>query len=299
MRALAEFIMRGRAQSSLVALAGNLVPLLSPATIGLVTLRRGFADGLFVLLWAALPLVVVIYLTGASDLVVMTSVTGLAAVAVSAEVLRGTLSWEKALLAALATCSVLVVALGAARTGIMETTVTNVQTVLTSLQGEGTEAGSPFYTLMAVTALGLGVETVTGTYVLGFLSWLTAVNVIAGLLVARWWQALLYNPGGFQQEFHGFRLGMTAASLLMAGVAAGNLLAVEYRAWASLLGMPLLLSGLGLAHHTVKLLGLSTFWLVAMYAGLILIGPLSLALIVTGFLDSFLNFRARLAKNRG
>ena len=93
MRALAAFIMRGRVQASLVALLGNLVPLVSPATVALVTLRRGAADGLLVLMWAALPLVVAVFMIEASDMVIMTSLVGLVAVDIYSEVLRGSLSW--------------------------------------------------------------------------------------------------------------------------------------------------------------------------------------------------------------
>ena len=29
-----------------------------------------------------------------------------------------------------------------------------------------------------------------------------ALTILSALFIARWWQAMLYNPGGFQQEFH-------------------------------------------------------------------------------------------------
>lgn len=45
MRALAEFIVRGRLQAALVALFGSLVPLVSPAAISLVTLNKGLSEG--------------------------------------------------------------------------------------------------------------------------------------------------------------------------------------------------------------------------------------------------------------
>ncbi len=55
MRALAEFILRGRLQATAVALIGNWVPLLTPATVALVTLRVGRNNGLLILLWGVLP----------------------------------------------------------------------------------------------------------------------------------------------------------------------------------------------------------------------------------------------------
>ncbi|MEZ5581549.1 MAG: hypothetical protein R3F37_01040 [Candidatus Competibacteraceae bacterium] len=31
-------------------------------------------------------------------------------------------------------------------------------------------------------------------------------SLLCGLLLGRWWQALLFNPGGFSREFHELRL---------------------------------------------------------------------------------------------
>ncbi len=77
MRALAEFIMRGRAQACAVGLLGNLFPFVSPATIGLVTLRKGSGEGLLVALWAVLPLIVYIYISDSSPLLTAVSVASL------------------------------------------------------------------------------------------------------------------------------------------------------------------------------------------------------------------------------
>jgi len=301
MRIIAEFIMRGRVQASVVALAGNLVPLVSPATVGLVTLRRGLQDGLLVLLWACLPLVATLYFASASSLVVMTSLVGMVAVLVAAEVLKGTASWQWTLVATLGLCSALMLALASLfpeQGAVVAREVQEVVVSLASTERLETVAASPFYVLMAITAVSLGIEEVALAFVLGFLSWLTVMNVIASLLVSRWWQAILFNPGGFQREFHGLRLGIAVASGLMGAVVFCYLASVQYMAWASMLGMPLLLAGIGLMHHLVRFLGLGTFWLVVMYTGLVLIGPLSMVLIVVGFLDSFLDFRTRVARAR-
>ena len=54
--------MRGRPQALLVAVLGSaslLFSWVSAAAIALVTLRRGAAEGAFVLLWALLPAAVI------------------------------------------------------------------------------------------------------------------------------------------------------------------------------------------------------------------------------------------------
>jgi len=58
MRALAEFIMRGRMQATLVVVGSAAVPLLfwlSAAASCLVLLRRGPRDAIGILAWALLP----------------------------------------------------------------------------------------------------------------------------------------------------------------------------------------------------------------------------------------------------
>ncbi len=298
MRALAEFIMRGRMQASLVALAGNLVPLISPATLGLVTLRRGWGDTLLILLWAALPVVATVALSQASDLIILASLVGLLVVAAAARVLKATASWQWTLLSVLTLSSAGIWLLGLAMPASAEEVIRETRTVMASLdeQGEG-EPVSVFYLLMASIALGVGAEAEqVGTgFVVGFLVWLTSLHAIGSLLLSRWWQALLYNQGGFQAEFHALRLEAPVALVLVIGILICTWLAAEYMVWASLLGMPLLLAGLGLVHHTANQLGLGTVWLVILYAGLVFVGPLSMVLVGVAFLDSFLDLRARLA----
>ena len=58
MRALAEFIMRGRMQATLVVVGSAALPLLfwlSAAAGSLVLLRRGMNDAFGILIWALLP----------------------------------------------------------------------------------------------------------------------------------------------------------------------------------------------------------------------------------------------------
>lgn len=58
MRAIAEFIMRGRMQATLVVAAAAALPLLfwlSAAASALVLLRRGMQDAVTIVVWAVLP----------------------------------------------------------------------------------------------------------------------------------------------------------------------------------------------------------------------------------------------------
>ncbi len=300
MRALAEFIMRGRFQAALVALFGNLLPLISPAAVALVTLRRNLSEGFLVMLWAALPSFVAFYIGAMHPLIIGISVASLLAIVAGAEYLRRTLSWPQTLILVAAICGLGVAIVGSLLGEDTRALAAEVQTVVTSLSREDMEApASIFHRLMAVTAQNLGVQQISSTFVLGFLAWLTEAQVVSSLLLARWWQAMLYNPGGFRQEFHGLRLDRNIAVVLVAGIVLCYLLSGEYAHWASLMGMPLLLAGLGLIHFAVAFLHKSGFWVASVYIGLLLLSPLSLVVVGIGFLDSILNLRPRLAASRG
>ncbi|MFD1584733.1 hypothetical protein ACFR96_16265, partial [Microbulbifer halophilus] len=101
MRALAEFIMRGRVRAVLTTMVG--IPLISPAALGLVSLRRGGNDGLMVLAWAMLPVVAAGFSGLMSPLMIGLASSHFAAVFCGALVLRSSRSWAAALVAVAAT----------------------------------------------------------------------------------------------------------------------------------------------------------------------------------------------------
>lgn len=107
---------------------------------------------------------------------------------------------------------------------------------------------------------------------------------------------MLYNPGGFKVEMHNFRLQMYPAIMLMLGVAGCYLYQPDYAGWASFLGLPLLIGGLCLLHYIVAATAMGVHWLVMIYVGIVLFGPLTLLLMVVGFADSLLNLRSRIIR---
>lgn len=302
MRTLAEFVMRGRMQAALVAFVGNLVPLISPATVALVTLRRSNIEGFLILLWACLPSLVLLTLSDISPVVVTaTTLASLVSAYIAAEVLRRTVSLPAALAAILVASSLATASLVLLLPADTRTLATEVERVLTAIANNDSsvEQVTLFHLLMGATAHNLGLERISVPFILGFLTWLAGMHVIASLLLGRWWQGLLFNPGGFQEEFHALRLDKPFAGLLVLGLVACNLGGGEYMTWASVLGLPLLLAGLAFIHHLVKQQELGKIWLVMLYIALVLLGPLSMVLIGVGLLDSFFDFRARLAARKG
>ena len=118
------------------------------------------------------------------------------------------------------------------------------------------------------------------------------VFVVLGLLLGRWWQALLFNPGGFRPEVHELRLGRPLALLMLALFGAALL-----TGWMPLtngmlvLGTLYTVQGDALAHALVFKLQLSSAWLLLFY--LLLVPLLSQLVMALGIADAWADFRGR------
>ena len=278
--------MRGRAQACGVALFGWLLPLISPATVGLVSLRKDSSEGLIVVLWAVLPWLALYMAGNISILIVLVPLAVLLVVTAIAKLLRSSASWQWTLLAAVIISAAIAVGLGIVASPDVDRAVAATVEFLAQVNAQA----GPDQLSFAPDRF----------FVLGMLAWLIGSTAVCGLLVSRWWQALLFNPGGFQKEFHDYRLDQTIALVLIVFVMAGVGLPMEYRPWVELVSLPLLIAGLALVHSSVKLMGMGGHWLGLMYFGLFFIAPVGTLLVGLGLLDSMLNLRSRLAafKNR-
>ncbi|HEY7886042.1 MAG TPA: hypothetical protein VIC08_13950 [Cellvibrionaceae bacterium] len=279
MRALAEFIMRGRTQAAIVAIVGHWVPLLTPAAIGLVTLRRGPADGLWVLMWGLLPAIVLLAMSQPSALL---AINGAVSLYLSAVLLRTSASWRHTLMGLVA-----VNTLGAL---ILALLFPELLGVLVQLCVE------VFEHLQAQSQQSLGLPVPDATLVLGLLAAMTAASGIVGLIVARWWQALLYNPGGFAGEFRALRLGPVEALVCAAAVGYCYAQPVNYAMWQIVFMLPLLFAGIALVHDIAARRGVGTPWLVVFYVVFaLLLQPFITLLVAVAFVDTWLNIRGRVS----
>lgn len=285
MRALAEFIMRGRAQACAVAFLGNLFPLISPATVGLVSLRKGSQEGVVVLLWAALPLIASYFFDQGSSLLTFISGLSLLMTLIAANVLRVTGSWQWTILTSMLTAMMVMFAIALLLSTDVDLLVDRLSTMFAELAQQQSAQVEPFIASRPL-VLGLGAL-------------MLAVSTILCLFVSRWWQAMLYNPGGFGEEFRQLRLDVRAAGLSIIAFVVALYLPTEYRFWAELMVLPLLLSGLSLMHYGVNVAALGKAWLVFMYVGLVVSGPVIGGLLVgLGLADSLLNLRLKLTASK-
>ena len=122
-------------------------------------------------------------------------------------------------------------------------------------------------------------------------------NVVLGLLLGRAWQAGLYNPGGFAEEFQQIQLGKVPAiiTILMAAIAllSGAGFAIIQNCLPILLVL-FSVQGVAVVHCVVRMQQKHKAWLVVMYVLLLVMMPQMVFLLaVVGVLEQWFNFRRR------
>ncbi|MEE3117408.1 MAG: hypothetical protein VX339_04835 [Pseudomonadota bacterium] len=281
MRALAQYVMRGPLQAGGVAAVTTAVPLLfwiGAAVVGLVILRLGISQGLNVGLWALLPALGWSWF-GQDP----TALAVLLQVMLMASILRATLSWERALLGG----SFLAIV-----TGLM------LPVIYPGLLDDLVQAGVSFYEQYnadVAQTLGSDLEQVIRDTMNASMAGSYLAIGVGMTMLARAWQAGLYNPGGFRKEFHALRLSPAVAVVCAVTMVLGPMLGLNAMLLAWVAGTPLFLASVALVHGIVGLKKLNGQWLVLFYVALALLGPsLMILLVVLAFVDSWLDIRGRM-----
>lgn len=298
MRSLAAFIMRGRVQA-VAAVAGlavlsliiPLVSLFSAAALALVGLRKGARESAWVLAFSAL-------VTGALGMMLI----GSAYLATA----YGLLLWVPVWLAALLLRQSGQLALtleGVLLVGILGLLVAYLvipepaqvwQESLQRLIQPMLERAPPGFDPEQVKQ---NMEFFSH-YMSGIAVGGSIMGLILALMVARWWQAMLFNPGGFRTEFVGLRLHAATAYLAVGSIAVALLGGgrVAEIAWnLNLLFLVLfLIGGFAILHAIFASNGPKRFWLVGIYVAAFIIPQLLLPIVFLGLSDVWLNWRRRL-----
>jgi len=300
MRALATYIMRGPVQAVLVTTALALVSLipvlgmvsvLSGAAVALVTLRHGARQGLVVLLGASLLASIFMYsVFGTMILGLMFALLLWLPLLCLALVLRSSSSWSMVLDAA--------AALGVAGITLFYLLVGDPLQFWQMALGTMLELMNSQDGMADLGQIEQQIPVIA-EWMTGMLAAALVMGLVLSMMLARWWQALLFNPDGFQQEFYGLRQSKIAAltvsvillfSLFDLGVIsnlAGDIMITVVVVYS--------IVGLALIHALVAKSGKHSAWLVGMYVLMFIIPPhMMLALASAGFADSWLDFRKRL-----
>ncbi|WP_397378297.1 hypothetical protein [Pseudomonas sp.] len=284
MRALAEFIMRGRMQATLVVVVSAALPLLfwlSAAAGSLVLLRRGWSDAAGILAWALLPAVGWWYFGEPRALLVLLGALGLAFS-----------SWNRVLLCSVALGLVYGLVLGAVFREPIETIALELQKLMPQML-DGVHQQLSVDERARLDSLIAPVLT-------GLIAALLQIVSLLSLILGRYWQAQLYNPGGFGREFRALRLPTPLAMLLLVGMLLGPNLGPQMAMLTPLCSAPLAFAGIALLHGLVAQGRMAKFWLVGLYITLLLFLQLTYPLLVVlAIVDSLFDFRGRFERKQG
>jgi hypothetical protein len=281
LKALAEFILRGRLQALIVALIGSFFPLISTSAVALVSLCKGAKQGTLLFLWVSLALVLLQQSGSENPLLTAVSIVSLGIMVLAAEVHRVMASWQWTLLAivvvAVASAQGFAILMGSSVTSLVAT----AQDLLNAVKSQGQDTQTSI--------------VLSESMLLGLVATILAIGSIMSLMLARWWQAGVQNPGGFQKEFHGFSIDAKIAVILIVILVAGQFFSQSAQIWVDIAALPLIIAGIALVHFAVKLFGQGRQWLALLYVGMIMVGkPVTLLLVVLGLTDSLIDLRSRL-----
>lgn len=277
--------------STLLSLILPPVGLFSGAAVALITLRISWQEGLIYTLLGSAVLAIASYLRDES-LEISTGLIGWLPIVFFASFLAQTGSWQRTLQALLTVsiAGVLLFHLYEPEPALFwQATLEQFKPILQeAYQLSSTEADKLLQ---------------------GMADWMTAVftaaiaiTVALALLLARHWQAMLYNPGGFGKEFRELSIGKIPALVMVLcivlAIVVGSTLAVEILIIA--IGI-FMLQGIAIAHSVVYQLEMGAGWLVALYVLLfvlilVLLPQMFVLLATFGIIDNFIDFRAKIAK---
>lgn len=289
MREIAAFIMasrwRGVAVAGVCGLLGVFfIPLilLSAATVGLVTLRRGGWEG--VLVMAASTLIV----EGA--FLLLSPRPGFPFPLVFA-------LWPPVWIGALALRYTFSQGLSLAVIGVL---ILIYVATMHALTGGDVEGFWEAWLKQAIANVpGATVEGFRRDGTLRLMNGLVAMtygaSTIVSLFLARWWQAILYHPGGFHAEFCQLRLPRWLLPTLVGVIWLAGYWNKILLADLMIVSMTIyLFQGLSVLHGIVALRSLSGLWLVPAYALLVLMPQYAvIGLALLGAIDSLLDLRSR------
>lgn len=137
-------------------------------------------------------------------------------------------------------------------------------------------------------------QLMTGSVVASML-----LTMALSLLLARWWQSILYNPGGFREEFVNLRLGYPAAGLglvfFIGAIVSDSPLIIQLAIVSLVI---FFLQGIAIIHNLSTRTRNPVIWLIGAYVLLVFAMPqMMTGLSALGVLDSFVDIRSRWGKS--
>jgi hypothetical protein len=289
---LAEYIMRGRVQAIMVASTLALVSLVMPpvsvvssASVALVTLRRGAVEGLIVLGCSiAVAGIFGSFLLGNYQFVLLYGMVLWIPVWVISIVLR-----EGRYLSLAIEIAVLIGVLGVVSFYLYDADVAAMwKSILSQVVPPNAPVEDIQHTL-----------TVLSHYMTGIIAAASVFGLLFGLFLGRWWQALLYNPGGFRQEFLSLnthpRLAIGSVVVVVVALLSSGVIAEVAWNIAILLFVLYTFIGTAVLHTLFASMKMGRFIVPMFYVTLFLIPHAMLPVALIGLSDTWMNLRNKIS----
>jgi hypothetical protein len=298
---ITDFILRGRVQAMGAAFGLAFIPLFGTFSIiiaAFVTLRKGIQEGALVLVAATLPVLLVysgmpldsqpLDAVNALDVVIMITLINVLTW-LFACVLRKFTSWSWVLQLAGFLGVVAVIGLHIMYPHMQNWWHDWLTDYFTTAQ-QSIKVDNVAAAKSVVTSMVSGIQP----YATGFFAAVLCFYAMLELLLARWWQDKIYNPGGLRKELTSIRMSYAASTIFIAGVVAsllGNKIAIDF--------MPILyalfiFAGLSLVHYIAQTLQKGWLMLLLVYTVLTLIPVSALLIAALALVDSAFDIRTRM-----
>ena len=292
---LARFILRGQSQAALVtasmAILGLAVPpaaWISAAAVVLVTLVNGPRSGLITTAMSLVGAAIFAFLIfSAPEVAVIFVLIAWLPAWLIATVLRQTVSLAYSLQILTLMSLLAVVMLYLLYPNIGELWREPLDIMVKQLAEQSTD-----FTLAELKQ--------TEDWIIEFLPGLFASSIMFGTMVSlflgRWWQAVLYNPGGFGKEFRSLNLGKVSAlcamALMLIAAIVDSVFAV---AMVTVVFVLYGMQSLSLLHAAVEIRKVTAAWLFLIYLIMFFVPHVLLLLMLASFADPWLDIRQRIS----
>lgn len=300
LRRFTDFILQSRLSAMLVAFLAAFIPVIGSISIviaALVTLRIGVVDGLLVTCAATLPFLLsyaafpvsgdtMMVIAAIVIMVLSNVITWVLAVA-----LRKYRSWGltlelTALIGILAVVAVHIVnpAIQDWWQAHLSVYLAKTMTYLDAVQQDAD----------TTTKVPAEVLNIMKRYATGFVAASILFNTLLQLLIARWWQAVMFNPRGLRVELYQIRLSYVSALIF------GMILVLAFFGDAVALDtLPVLLlvfcaAGLSLLHYVIAATRFKMSLIILTYIVFIWLFPVSVVVVsLIALFDTLINVRKR------
>jgi hypothetical protein len=294
---LADYIMRGRTQAIIVASTLALLSLkfppvsvLSSASVALVTLRHGTLEGMYILFGAGIAAALLgFFAIDNYQFALFYALLLWLPVWMISIILR-----EGRQLSLAVEIAVFIGILGVAGFYLYEPDPAAMWAGLLEQMIQQTQAPIKDTKIW----IDSFAHYMTGLFAAG-----TVFSLLFGLFLGRWWQSLLFNPGGFKQEYLALGAGPKLAISSLAVLAAaffttGTLSEIAWN-MAILLFTLYTVIGTSVLHVVFSKTKMSRFAVPLFYVTLILVPQVLPPVAIVGLIDAWLNIRKKNSNQSG